>query len=172
MGMDVYGKNASADVGEYFRNNVWWWRPLWQFCDIAAPSICSQVKNAQTNDGDGLDAEDATELAVILEGLIESGAVEEYEILRNEELARLPRHECKYCGGTGVRRDRVGVDMGMPTQALEPAIAIITGRTHGTCNACRGEGMIDDIETSYAFSVENVADFAIFLRHSGGFSIC
>jgi hypothetical protein len=28
MGMDVYGKEPKSDKGEYFRNNVWWWRPL------------------------------------------------------------------------------------------------------------------------------------------------
>lgn len=28
MGMDLYGKKPLNPVGEYFRNNVWWWRPL------------------------------------------------------------------------------------------------------------------------------------------------
>ena len=27
MGMDVYGRNRCSKEGEYFRNNVWWWRP-------------------------------------------------------------------------------------------------------------------------------------------------
>ena len=31
MGMDVYGENPKNEKGEYFRNNVWWWRPLGDF---------------------------------------------------------------------------------------------------------------------------------------------
>ena len=27
MGMDVYGLEPRKEKGEYFRNNVWWWRP-------------------------------------------------------------------------------------------------------------------------------------------------
>ena len=37
MGMDVYGINPKTDSGDYFRANVWWWRPLWEcvayYCD-------------------------------------------------------------------------------------------------------------------------------------------
>ena len=32
MGMDVYGIAPTSERGEYFRNNVWWWRPLWDYC--------------------------------------------------------------------------------------------------------------------------------------------
>ena len=31
MGMDVSGMNPSSETGEYFRNNVWWWRHLWNY---------------------------------------------------------------------------------------------------------------------------------------------
>jgi hypothetical protein len=31
MGFDVYGKSARSEKGEYFRNNVWWWRPLAEY---------------------------------------------------------------------------------------------------------------------------------------------
>ena len=31
MGMDVFGLAPKEEKGEYFRNNVWWWRPLWDF---------------------------------------------------------------------------------------------------------------------------------------------
>ncbi|QOR55575.1 MAG: hypothetical protein UMS36scaffold28_65 [Phage 59_13] len=30
MGMDVYGVKPKSKQGEYFRNNVWSWRPLWR----------------------------------------------------------------------------------------------------------------------------------------------
>jgi hypothetical protein len=38
MGMDVYGES-----GNYFRNNVWWWRPLANYCQAIAPHICLTV---------------------------------------------------------------------------------------------------------------------------------
>jgi hypothetical protein len=40
MGMDVYGKDAVSEKGEYFRNNVWYWRPLWNYCIEVAPDLC------------------------------------------------------------------------------------------------------------------------------------
>lgn len=172
MGMDVYGVKPATDKGDHFRNNVWWWRPLWEFCEYAAPHLTKQVKNAQTNDGDGLDAEDSVALATVLTTLIASGAVEEYEIERNEKLGRIPRHTCNLCEGTGVRVDAVGVSMGMPTKVLDEARAVFLGRLAGWCNACDGEGTKEDIELSYRFTVGNVSMFAEFLQHCGGFKIC
>ena len=29
MGMDVYGTNPKKEMGEYFRNNIVAWNPLW-----------------------------------------------------------------------------------------------------------------------------------------------
>ena len=31
MGFDLSGLNPKNETGEYFRNNVWWWRPLAQY---------------------------------------------------------------------------------------------------------------------------------------------
>jgi CBS domain containing-hemolysin-like protein len=31
MGFDLYGQNKNSSTGEYFRNNVWWWRRLADF---------------------------------------------------------------------------------------------------------------------------------------------
>ena len=28
MGMDVYGKDPSSECGQYFRANIWSWRPI------------------------------------------------------------------------------------------------------------------------------------------------
>lgn len=168
MGMDVFGrKNPDA----YFRNNVWWWRPLWNYCIDVAPDLCEKV-SGHYNDGDGLDEDDALELARRLRVELEAGRVAEYERKYNAHLASLPRHECQFCGGTGIRTDEVGVNMGMPTRALEEHIAIVVGRTHGWCNACQGEGRVDDSMADYPFSEENVSNFVDFLDDSGGFSIC
>ena len=167
MGMDVVGRN---NPDAYFRNNVWWWRPLWDYCVELAPELCEEV-SGHYNDGDGLDEDGALQLSAILYMEIESGRTLRYEKAYNKRISELPRHDCNLCEGTGIRTDAVGVDMGMPTRELEPHVAAIVGRTHGWCNACGGEGLADDWQTSYPFSVENVSEFADFLADCGGFSI-
>ncbi|WJZ48481.1 hypothetical protein [Actinomycetia phage DSL-LC01] len=172
MGMDVYGVQPKTEAGEYFRNNVWWWRPLWDYCLEVAPDLAGKVEHGHSNDGDGLDAEDAVALSKRLLDLIESGETEEYELRYREQQASLPRNKCDLCGGTGVRRDAVGVQYGMPDKELDQALAVLVRRTHGWCNGCGGEGQVDHIALSYPFSVENVREFAEFLAESGGFKIC
>ena len=167
MGMDVVGR---SNPDAYFRNNVWWWRPLWDYCVEIAPELCGDVEG-HTNDGDGLDEDGAVQLSAVLCNEIASGRTARYMRSYNKMLASLPRHDCGHCQGTGIREDRVGVDMGMPTKELDEHAAVITGRTHGWCNACNGEGKADEVATWYAFSVENVQNFADFLDDCGGFHI-
>ena len=111
-------------------------------------------------------------LAKLLGAEIQSGATKEYETAHNEWRASLPRETCEWCEGTGIRTDEVGVEHGMPTKELNPEVAILTGRTHGWCNGCQGEGTKESWLASYPFTVENVQEFADFLFDSGGFSIC
>jgi hypothetical protein len=171
MGMDVYGKNATSEKGEYFRNNIWWWRPLWDYCESIAPDLCESV-SGHSNDGDGLDETDTAELARRLSDELSKGHTLAYQNKHNEYRASLPREDCEYCGATGIRTDEVGVTNGMETKELSPELQVLTGRTHGTCNGCNGVGTRENWETSYPFSVENVAEFVDFLLDCGGFSIC
>ena len=169
--MDVYGNNPISEKGEYFRNNVWWWRPLWDFCEEIAPELTQGV-NGHYNDGDGLDEEGAKALANILTISLSEGVVDTYEQKRKEYLDSLPKEPCKYCEATGVRTDNVGVEHGMDVQVLSDAEASALGRTIGYCNGCQGKGVTDSWETHYPFSRTNVEEFAEFLADSGGFKIC
>lgn len=171
MGMDVYGNNPISERGEYFRNNVWWWRPLWDFCEEVAPDLCSGV-SGHTNDGDGLDEEGAKALANILSISLSEGVVDTYEMKRKEYLESLPKEPCKYCDSTGIRTDSVGVEHGMDVQVLSDAEASALGRTIGYCNGCQGRGVTDSWETHYPFNRANVEEFAQFLADCGGFKIC
>ena len=173
MGMDVIGINPAAEAGEYFRNNVWYWRPLWNYViDVARDIVNDDVANGcHYNGGSGLNAEQAVALADRLDDEIASGRTATYETAYRARLAALPRSDCEYCDGTGVRTDEVGVDLGMPTKALPVEIAAIVGREHGYCNGCSGEGRVDHPETGYPFDVRNVATFSEFARLSGGFEV-
>lgn len=170
MGMDVYGKGATSEKGEYFRNSVWGWRPLWNYCVELAPELCRDI-DGDSNGGDGMDAEGAEDLAAILYNELASGRTAEYEKKYKAEIAALPRSVCDYCAGTGIRSDEVGQNMAMPTAVLSPAIQIITGRTHGWCNGCAGEGQVDHFASNYPFDEANVREFAEFLSDCGGFNI-
>lgn len=171
MGMDVYGANPVSEKGSYFRNNVWWWRPLWDYCLAVAPLLCDDV-SGHTNDGDGLGASDAKALADLLSEEIKTGRCAEYEKRYNEWRGSQPRVKCELCDETGIRSDAVGIEHGMPDRELEPEVQILTGRTHGYCNGCAGVGTRESWNTQYPFTVENVQEFVDFLYDSGGFSIC
>ena len=171
MGMDVYGKNPTSEVGTYFRNNVWWWRPLWDYC-LEQHHVARKVEHGHSNDGDGLDAEDAAYLGRLLLSDVETGRAAQYEERYNYTIAAMPLKPCEYCDGTGIRSDEVGVNFGMPDEELPEADAILLGRTYGTCNGCSGHGKVTQFAANYPFSVDNVKEFATFLIDSGGFSIC
>lgn len=171
MGMDVYGRKPKSDAGKYFRNNIWWWHPLWSYCCEVAPQVCNDVYG-HSNDGDGLPADGAARLARILAEEIASGRTKEYERRYAGALASLPMHVCELCEGTGVRRDAIGVGLDMPERVLSDEQARALGRTHGWCNACGGTGTVADARADYPFSEDNVREFQRFLADSGGFSIC
>lgn len=173
MGMDVMGRAPTSEEGEYFRNNVWWWRPLWDFCYTAGDGIISEELHAggHFNDGQGLDAEGAYNLGQSLLKAIESGFAAKCEEEFNAYRAEMPMESCIYCSGTGIRKDEVGIANGFPEKELEPLMAAATGRTHGYCNACQGFGSVESMVTNYTFKVDNVRNFANFLIASGGFNI-
>ena len=54
----------SSNPGIYFRNNVWWWRPLWDYCYHIADDLISEKlwNNGHNNSGAGLGERDAKRL--------------------------------------------------------------------------------------------------------------
>ena len=169
--MDVYGTAPVSDTGRYFRNNVWWWRPLWDYCVYIAPHLTKDV-NGDTNDGDGLDKEGAEALSRILLASLSDGRCIVYEAQYNLEVSQLPNEDCNICDKTGIRTDKIGKEQGQDSKVLPDDKAIVLGRETGWCNGCDGFGWKPNWATHYPFSQENVREFAEFLAESGGFSIC
>jgi len=161
MGMGVFGKAPTTKEGKYFRNNVWWWRPLAGYCQQIAPEVCKACQHWQSNDGDGLDAEGAQALADALELELESGRTQAYAEAYAAERAALPRHPCEYCEATGTTTEAVALKY--------PAYFPHVGKT---CIQCKGLGTREDSATHYPFDVDNVREFVTFLRGCGGFEIC
>jgi hypothetical protein len=167
MGMDVYGKNPKSDAGRYFRNNIWWWGPLWTYCCKVGPRVALKVESGFMNDGDGLGARDSKKLADILEGEVLSGRA---QLVEDEAKRRGKQESCPICSGTG----RVGI----PAQRRDPSRLVRAGKidapppepTGKVCPQCEGKGSY--FTTTSPFSVENVKEFIAFLRDCGGFEIC
>jgi hypothetical protein len=155
MGMDVYGKKPSSEVGKYFRANVWSWHPLWTYCATVAPKTCGKVANAHSNDGDGLGVRDSKALARALLAELDSGRTKKYAAELAAKLAALPKEKCTICGGTGKR-------------ATPPVCG--PGDMH--CNGCDGAGERQKIDAWYGFEEDRVRRFAEFLADCGGFEIC
>jgi hypothetical protein len=172
MGMDVYGNAPKTEVGEYFRNNVWGWRPLAEYICIMFDEHTGDEPDLWfSNDGYGLDADGSLALGNALLEAIASGETEAYRLRYMADQAELPREDCTYCNTTGIRTDQVGQEMGMIDRALSPEVAALTGREFGWCNSCDGVGTRAHWQMNYPFHTENVKEFAEFLQDSGGFQI-
>ena len=172
MGMDVYGKNPTSEVGQYFRRNVWGWHPLWDYVEHQHPEIAELVEHAHSNSGDGLGARNSKKLAKLLMADYESGKVAEYVEQRNKELSELPFEDCRICNATGIRTDEIGKSAGQHEKILDPDIAIIVGREKGWCNGCGGIGKVENWATNYYLEEVDIKEFAEFLQDCGGFEIC
>ena len=151
MGMDVYGVAPTSEAGEYFRNSVWSWRPLWDFVSESCDLDEDVELSGHFNDGMQIDEFTARRIAKTLFSLLNDGTVATYERAHDVLLKALPDEECKHCNGTGVRDDEY---------------------VQGKCNGCNGTGKVRPFETWYSFSEENVQKFAEIADHSGGFEIC
>ena len=152
MGFDIYGHAPKNKQGDYFRNNVWWWRPLWNYVVNTCDDILTDddINAGGFNDGHLIRAKKAEKIAERLLAYIKAGHTEKYRKQREKELKALPLEKCTLCKGTGKRNDDV---------------------IKGKCNGCNGKGEKKAIETWYEFDIENVREFAKFCKNSGGFKI-
>jgi hypothetical protein len=146
MGFDVYGRAPRSKKGEYFRNNVWWWRPLADYVLYRVDIPESDSVEWHSNGGYEVSAESAAKIAERLTGLLKEGEVAAFARERKDHLRNLPVEQCAVCKGK---------------------------RRHGAidCVHCGGKGRVRPWATNYPFTAKNVADFAAFCRESGGFTI-
>ena len=160
MGFDLYGmgtrKNevdySDLTIGQYFRENVWGWHPLWQYlCEIARDVLSEEdMKLGRSNSGHIITKEKAIALADILKIVIADGLHLEYIRKREEELKRLPLEECPHCEGAGIRNDTY---------------------VQGECNGCDGKGERKQFATHYHLDPDSIVNFEAFARNSNGFEI-
>ena len=151
-GFHIFGIAPAKERGKYFRNNVWYLRPLWEFIGDTCSDILTQdeLRAGQFNDGTAYSREKAERIAKRLKELLDSGFVADYEPEYRKTQEALPDEPCIICHGTGTRNDEV---------------------VKGTCNSCHGSGTMRPWSTSYPFATEHVEEFVSFLLASNGFEI-
>ena len=141
-----------ANVGTYFRNSVWGWRPLWDYVYQLNDDILTEEDHelGHSNSGHKITKAQCEVICKRLTEALNNGETEQYKKGYYFALENLPLVKCDTCEGSGQRNDEY---------------------VQGECNACHGEGERKDWATSYPFDVENVEEFRNFIRESGGFEI-
>ena len=80
-----------ANDGAYFRNNVWWWRPLWNFvCSICDDILTEKdMEKGGWNDGHKISKTKSKKIASRIRSHIKDGQVKEYESYYTKKVAQL-----------------------------------------------------------------------------------
>ena len=197
MGMDVYGLKPKSKVGEYFRNNVWWWHPLWDYCCFVDNSLIEKVPNAHCNDGDGLNAIDSRKLGFLIKDTVENGSAENYIPSYNEYLESLPEESCHCIKSTSnvstslesllnsilQNQQLFSSTYSSLEESYDPTGPIpfpqnstsseqSNAQPKPDCNRCSGSGKVENFTKNYHINLENIQSFAKFLVDCGGFQIC
>lgn len=176
MGMDVFGRNPSSEAGRYFRRSVWSWHPLAELVCSLAPAEAVPCTLWHTNDGGGLDGNQAVILAHRLQELADDGTIAARVKARTDYLDGLADLHCSYCEGSGIRADARGKELSLHQRVIgkDTGAALShprLGQT-GWCNSCNGIGHLRPSETLYHVETDDVVEFIDFLRNCGGFEIC
>ena len=108
-----------ANEGAYFRNNVWFWRPLWNFVTGCCGDILSEkdIEKGYYNDGHKISKTKAKKIAVRLRKFFKDGSVAAYESFYSRQTSKLKEDDwnknypfsiqnvreferfCEHCGG-------------------------------------------------------------------------
>jgi hypothetical protein len=177
MGFDLSGKS-----GNYFQNNVWWWRPLWHFVCESCDGVLTEDDRCggAYNDGHFIDPDKCQKIVAELTSLLESGAVKGYERDYMNCDNTFPEDPCEICATTGweywaLRDDawkRLDIPPNPPPEQLEDGPFLDPDKIYRRqCFRCLGSGKEKPISATYPFSEENVREFVAFVKDSNGFCI-
>ena len=152
--------------GAYFRNNVWWWRPLWSFtCDQCADFLTEDDMNAGCYNDNYIITEDkAVAIAERLYEALKEPETQEYLDNHMKAMEKAKKHnemieqEKKALDEIAVKitGDKNIAPIDYPKDLKEKFDELMKQR---------------DWTSSYPINRENIENFALFAALSGGFSI-
>ena len=167
MGFDLYSLgNHKTDKGEYFRNNVWWWRRLADFvCEQTGVIAETDKEHWQSNSGHEVDEQTAKQITKQLKALIKDGTVSKAIIEVEKEMEKAEKNNKFVDRCHEMLRAKVEKETGMTN--LAPAD--YRGDDHDTWDWIQSKYSYG---SSYPFTMENVQEFIEFCEQSNGFRIC
>ena len=167
MGFDLYSLgHHKSSKGEYFRNNVWWWRRLADF--VCEHTGCVEEKDKgewQMNSGHRVSGDLAKQIANQLRTLIKNGTVDKAIKEVEEETKKAETNNKQVQKLHEMLRSKVEQEVG--NKNLAPAD--YPEEDHKTWDWIQSKY---NYGSSYPFTKENVEEFIEFCEESNGFTIC
>ena len=166
MGFDLYSiGNPKSEKGEYFRNNVWWWRRLADY--VITKTGVVDDKDADRwhyNDNHEVSKEEALQIANQLRHLIKTGDVDEYakEVQRQMEIAE------KHNARVDKLRDQISKQAEKELGKTDVAPVEYPEKYKKKWDKLF---QLKDWNDSYPFTRKNVEEFIEFCEDSNGFTI-
>ena len=159
-----------ANPGDYFRANVWGWRPIWNFVCEVCPDILTQdeFEKGHYNDNHLIEEDRAKDIAKRLR--------EKMDLAKE----RQKKYETEAPNKEKFNKMLEDAARHLYEKISEPKSELITCpgdmQTHDPENYKRWEtlmhsGNVQFDETSYPINAQWIEDFANFAENSGGFRI-
>ncbi len=159
-------KYREENPGYYFRNNVWWWRPLWEFVCTSCDDFLTHkdMDKGGYNDGKKISKTKSLKISKRLSKLIADGTVDMLERRSTLAIEKAKTHNKEVRKEmdaiSDVCKRKHGKDL-VPANYPEPY------KTEWNDAYAK-----EDWTSSYPFYADNVKLFATFCQQSGGFQIC
>ena len=154
------------NVGIYFRNNVWWWRPLANFiiekCDWLTEE---QKERLHDNSGFEFSEHEAVTIADTLQKKVDDGTAAEREEVNRREMKVAEEWN------KGIHAQQEELEKEVKKETGDAKLVPYDYPEHFKKKWDDLQKQIDRND-SYPFREANVKEFICFLRECGGFQIC
>lgn len=167
---DIENKYQEANVGVYFRANVWCWRPIWNYVyDTTDVLTDEDHRLGHENSCHKITADKAERIGKKLMANLNDAVVKEATYKKDVEPRRKFNELCDKAGSY-LYKNIVDKSDGLITCPGDMKIHDPANYKRWTALVQMGGGLQFN-ETSYPFSAEYIKEFANFCLNSGGFEI-
>jgi hypothetical protein len=158
-------EHQTENPGEYFRANVWYWRPIWNFvCEACDDFMTSNDMDAGcSNSGDRISKTKALRMARRLDKLEKDGFIARWEEVMLEPYEKAQAHN-----------KIVRQEMKEFQDKMKEKYGDIAPKDYPKKEYKKWEKIYakEDWTASYPPSRKAILEFSRFCRQSGGFEIC
>ena len=154
------------NVGVYFRNNCWWWRPLANFI-IENCDWLTQEQKERLHDNSGFEFSDheAVTIADTLQKKVDDGTARKQEEVNKQERKGAE----DWNAGLQKQQDALGEEAKKETGNPKIVPRDYPKHIYKKWDDLQKQ---HDWNASYPFAEANIKEFICFLRECGGFKVC